>query len=124
MAGSPIKRARKMGAPVPNLGGRMSRAQKAELERQRELDERPLEADPELQAIAKKVLRNVAERGQSEQNRVGAAKALAEVARPQEMKHTIGFEGFSHEDIEELTKVAKAAIGAAVGPSQGLLAKL
>ena len=120
MAGSPIKRARKMGAKVPNLGGRMSRAQKAELERQRQLDERPLEGDHELQAIAKKVLRNVAERGHSEQNRVGSAKALAEVTRPQEMKHTIGFEGFSAEDVDELTKIAKAA----VAPSLGNIAKL
>lgn len=120
MAGSPIKRARKMGAKVPNLGGRMSRAQKLELERQRQLDERPLEGDLELQAIAKKVLRNVAERGHSEQNRVGAAKALAEVTRVQEHKHTIGFEGFSHEDIEELTNIARQA----VSPTLGGAAKL
>lgn len=104
MAGSPIKRARRAGIPIPNLGGRLSRAERVRR------DEEPLEPDGELAGIAKRVLRNVALRGKDERNCVAAAKALADITAPREMKHRVEFEGFSPDEVEALTKAAKMAL--------------
>lgn len=104
MAGSPIKRARREGIPIPNLGGRLSRAERVRL------DSEPVQADTELAAVAKQVLRNVALRGHNERNCVAAAAALGQLTRPQEMKHSVAFEGFSPEDIEKLTVQARLVV--------------
>lgn len=97
MPGSPIKRARKMGAPVPNIGDRPPMYPSAS---------RPLESDAELNAIAKRVLRDKAEGALEDRDCISAARALAEVTRAQETKVTLGLESLS---VEELDKVAEAA---------------
>ncbi len=108
MAGSPIKRARKAGARIPNVGGRPSRASKATTGRKE--PGRELESDDELQKVAKRVLRNHAEWANEEKSRVAAARALAEVTRVQ--KHEVGFsfDGLSAEDIAKLEAAARSVL--------------
>jgi hypothetical protein len=109
VAANPIKRARKAGAKIPNIGGRPSRAYSATVGQQD--PNRPLEDDPALQSLAKRVLRNHAEWAEEEKSRIAAAKALAEVTRTQERKLTLGLEGLSAEQIDRLTIEAHAALG-------------
>jgi hypothetical protein len=76
MAGSPIKRARRLGLDVPNLGDRQP------LHPVRARARETVPGDPELATIAKGVLLDIAENGETENARVGAARALLEATRP------------------------------------------
>jgi hypothetical protein len=76
MAGSPIKKARRLGLDVPNLGDRRP------LHPVRARAREAVPGDPELAMIAKGVLLDMAENGETENARVGAARALLEATRP------------------------------------------
>jgi hypothetical protein len=77
MAGTPIKQMRRAGIQVPNLGDRPPihpvRA------RPRVASSVPPESNDELVAIARDVLRDVAENGLNENARVAAARALLDL---------------------------------------------
>jgi hypothetical protein len=75
MPGSPIKRAR-LSLNVPNLSDRRLLHPVSSRSREAVPD------DLELAMIAKRVLLDVAENGENENARVGAARALLEATRP------------------------------------------
>jgi hypothetical protein len=117
MAGSPIKRLRKAGVPIPNLGARPPRKAAPNRPRARACAlpdlSRPLEPDPELAIIGKTVLRNVAELGDDDRSRVAAARALVEVTRTAEKRNidlSVALLGLNGEELQRLEVKARQMV--------------
>jgi hypothetical protein len=75
MAGSPRKRARKLGLPLPNAGDRPPQYPRARARA------KVLPSDAQLEALAKRTLMQVMEAGEDDKDRVAAARAMLEARR-------------------------------------------
>jgi hypothetical protein len=111
MPGSPIKRARRLGLDVPNLGDRRP------LHPVRARAREAVPGDLELATIAKGVLLDIAENGETENARVGAARALLEATRPSPGDSPSStdleryLERLSSEDLSALEQRAERVLG-------------
>ena len=105
MAGSPRKRARKLGLPLPNAGDKPPRYPRA---RARAIGG-PLPSDSEIAATAKRELLGIMANGFWDRDRVSAARALLEATKQPTQVNDL--EKLSAAELDALEAQARASLG-------------
>jgi hypothetical protein len=109
MAGSPRKRARKLGLPLPNAGKSPPRHPRARARAR----SGPLPSDAQLAATAKRTLLAVMQEGFWDRDRVAAARAILEATKSQPTERD-ALDHLSTPELDALAAKATAALGETV----------